>query len=70
MPKKGYYALKLDPESEAHVRAICARLGLDADEWGAYAKAIKFALRLVALELVKDHDITTGVGGSENDDST
>ena len=33
--------------------AICARLGLDPDEWGAYAKAIKFAIRLVALELVK-----------------
>ena len=64
-PRPDYHTFRLTPENKPHIRAICARLGLDPDARGSRTKAINFALRVVATGLVK-----AGVGGSENDDST
>ena len=57
MTKPGYYQLRITEENDAQIRAICDRLGIDPNEWGAYSKAIKFALRVVTTRLVEwDHD--------------
>jgi len=57
MPRRDYYALKLNEEDEAHIRAICVRMRVSPTSRGAYAKAIKFALKLVALGIVKEEDL-------------
>ena len=53
MPRPGYHTIRLTDENEAHIRAICVRLGLDPDARGAKTKAINFALQIAALGLVK-----------------
>jgi hypothetical protein len=49
MAKRGYYGFQLG-ESEALIRQICEWLGIDPDSRGAYARAIRFALRLAVYE--------------------
>ena len=56
MPREGYYQIRLTDEMERHIRAVCRQLGLDANDRGAYAKAIYFALRLVATRLVEQEN--------------
>ena len=61
MPRPGYIQLRETPENLGHIAAICKRLGLDPADWGSKPKAINFALRVVALGLVRR-------GGQTNED--
>ena len=55
MTKPGYYQIRLTEENEGHIKTICHALGIKPSEWGAYSRVINFALRVTALELVKEN---------------
>ena len=56
MSRPGYVQVRVTDEIARHLDQICETLGLDAGEHASYTEAIRFALRLVALGLVKGED--------------